>query len=53
MSGEELTAAGVQAEGYANRYDHYLRHGTHHGRRAHLFFDPAFYRDPTRRNRGH
>jgi GT2 family glycosyltransferase len=44
MSGEELTAAAVQAEGYANRYDHYLRHGTHHGRRAHLFFDPAFYR---------
>jgi GT2 family glycosyltransferase/glycosyltransferase involved in cell wall biosynthesis len=44
MSGEELTAAGAQAEGYANRYDHYLRHGSHHERRAHLFFDPAFYR---------
>ena len=32
------------ANGNANGYDHYLRHGNREGRIGHLLFDPAVYR---------
>jgi GT2 family glycosyltransferase len=34
----------LQADGNANGYDHYLKHGNREGRIGHLLFDPAVYR---------
>lgn len=34
----------LQANGIANGYDHYLRHGNREGRIGHPLFDPATYR---------
>jgi O-antigen biosynthesis protein len=44
MAGEELTPDAIRAEGFANRYDHYLRQGSRQGRIAHPLFDPTYYR---------
>ena len=33
----------LQADGNANGYDHYLKHGSQEGRIGHLLFDPAVY----------
>ncbi len=44
MAGEELRHDVLRAEGFANRYDHYLRRGSRQGRVAHLLFDPTYYR---------
>ena len=44
MSGEELIHETLRAQGFANRYDHYLRQGSRQGRLAHLLFDPVYYR---------
>jgi O-antigen biosynthesis protein len=44
MAGEELLHDVLRAEGFANRYDHYLRQGSRQGRVAHLLFDPVYYR---------
>lgn len=33
----------LQADGNANGYDHYLKHGSREGRIGHLLFDPAVY----------
>ena len=31
--------------GFVNHYDHYLRHGAREDRRAHILFDPEYYRE--------
>jgi len=41
ISGDELIHETLRAQGFANRYDHYLRQGSRQGRLAHLLFDPA------------
>jgi GT2 family glycosyltransferase len=43
IAGEELTAETLQAGGFANHYDHFLRQGSRDGRTAHLLFDAATY----------
>jgi GT2 family glycosyltransferase len=43
IAGEELSAETLQAGGFANHYDHYLRQGSRDGRMAHLLFDAATY----------
>lgn len=39
----DLTDETLRAAQLANGYEHYLRHGVHEGRSAHLLFDTAFY----------
>ena len=41
----QLTDDVLHASGFANGYDHYLRHGAHEDRIAHNFFAPALYRE--------
>jgi GT2 family glycosyltransferase len=40
----DLTPEALEAGGFVNHYDHYLREGSREGRIAHPLFDPAFYR---------
>lgn len=40
----DLTDEVLAANGFVNRYDHYLRFGDRENRLGHLFFDPAMYR---------
>ncbi|HVC60601.1 MAG TPA: glycosyltransferase [Acetobacteraceae bacterium] len=40
----DLTDDALQANGLANGYDHYLRHGAAEARVGHPLFDPRFYR---------
>jgi GT2 family glycosyltransferase len=35
----------LTADGNANGYDHFLKHGSREGRIGHMLFDPAIYRD--------
>ncbi len=44
VEGGPLDAADLAAQGFANAYDHFLRHGALDGRIGHLLFDPACYR---------
>lgn len=44
ISGEPLSLEVVQAAGFLNCYDHYIRRGSLQGRIAHRLFDPAYYR---------
>jgi GT2 family glycosyltransferase len=41
----QLTDDVLHASGFANGYDHYLRHGAREDRIAHDFFAPALYRE--------
>ena len=41
----QLTDDILHASGFANGYDHYLRHGACEGRIAHDFFAPVLYRE--------
>ena len=43
-TGQPLDWEAIQAGGFANRYDHYLREGSRAGRVAHLLLDPSWYR---------
>ena len=40
----DLDQATLERAGFANRYDHFLRAGSHEGRIGHLFFDPGVWR---------
>ncbi len=39
----DLSDAVLAASGFANGYDHYLKHGAREGRIGHWLFDPAIY----------
>jgi GT2 family glycosyltransferase len=42
----DLRDEALAADGNANGYDHFLKHGSREGRIGHVLFDPAIYREP-------
>jgi hypothetical protein len=40
----DLRDEALAADGHANGYDHFLRHGSREGRIGHMLFDPGVYR---------